>query len=48
MTVRVAINGFDRSGRNVIRSLVENNRTDNEWGFPCRMTGMAVTLGKLI
>jgi len=28
MTVKVAINGFGRIGRNVIRALVENNRTD--------------------
>ncbi len=28
MTVRVAINGFGRIGRNVLRAIVENNRTD--------------------
>jgi glyceraldehyde 3-phosphate dehydrogenase len=28
MTVRVAINGFGRIGRNVLRALKENNRTD--------------------
>src|SRR3990167_353146 len=30
MTVRVAINGFGRIGRNVLRSLVEHGRTDIE------------------
>lgn len=30
MTVKVAINGFGRIGRNVLRSMVENNRTDIE------------------
>lgn len=30
MTVKVAINGFGRIGRNVLRSIVENNRTDIE------------------
>ena len=28
MTVRVAINGFGRIGRNVLRAIIENNRTD--------------------
>ena len=28
MTVRVAINGFGRIGRNVLRAIVENNRKD--------------------
>jgi glyceraldehyde 3-phosphate dehydrogenase len=28
MTVRVAINGFGRIGRNVLRAIAENNRTD--------------------
>ena len=28
MTVRVAINGFGRIGRNVLRDIIENNRTD--------------------
>jgi len=30
MTVKVAINGFGRIGRNVLRSIVENDRTDIE------------------
>lgn len=30
MTVKVAINGFGRIGRNVLRSMIENNRTDIE------------------
>ncbi|WP_340644900.1 type I glyceraldehyde-3-phosphate dehydrogenase [Phenylobacterium sp.] len=30
MTVRVAINGFGRIGRNILRSIVENGRTDIE------------------
>ncbi|WP_333808439.1 type I glyceraldehyde-3-phosphate dehydrogenase, partial [Phenylobacterium sp.] len=30
MTVRVAINGFGRIGRNILRSLVEHGRTDIE------------------
>jgi len=30
MTVKVAINGFGRIGRNVLRALVENNHTDIE------------------
>ncbi len=30
MTVRVAINGFGRIGRNVLRSILENGRTDIE------------------
>lgn len=30
MTVRVAINGFGRIGRNVLRALVEQGRTDLE------------------
>lgn len=30
MTIRVAINGFGRIGRNVLRALFENNRTDIE------------------
>ena len=28
MTVRVAINGFGRIGRNILRAIIENNRTD--------------------
>ena len=28
MTVRIAINGFGRIGRNVLRAIIENNRTD--------------------
>ena len=28
MTVRVGINGFGRIGRNVLRAIIENNRTD--------------------
>ena len=28
MTVRLAINGFGRIGRNVLRAIIENNRTD--------------------
>ena len=28
MTIRVAINGFGRIGRNVLRAIIENNRTD--------------------
>ena len=28
MAVRVAINGFGRIGRNVLRSILENGRTD--------------------
>ena len=28
MTVRVAINGFGRIGRNVLRAIIENNRSD--------------------
>ena len=28
MTVRVAINGFGRIGRNLLRAIIENNRTD--------------------
>ncbi|NSX55207.1 type I glyceraldehyde-3-phosphate dehydrogenase [Parasulfitobacter algicola] len=30
MAVKVAINGFGRIGRNVLRSIIENNRTDIE------------------
>ena len=30
MTVRVAINGFGRIGRNVLRAIYESNRTDIE------------------
>ncbi|MFN4165250.1 MAG: type I glyceraldehyde-3-phosphate dehydrogenase, partial [Ferrovibrio sp.] len=30
MTVRVAINGFGRIGRNVLRAIIENGRTDIE------------------
>ncbi|TBW31828.1 erythrose-4-phosphate dehydrogenase, partial [Siculibacillus lacustris] len=30
MTVRVAINGFGRIGRNVLRAIVESGRTDIE------------------
>jgi glyceraldehyde 3-phosphate dehydrogenase len=30
MAVRVAINGFGRIGRNVLRAIVESNRTDIE------------------
>ena len=30
MTVRVAINGFGRIGRNILRSIVEHGRTDIE------------------
>ena len=30
MAVRVAINGFGRIGRNVLRSIVESGRTDIE------------------
>ena len=28
MTVRVAINGFGRIGRNILRSIIESNRKD--------------------
>ena len=28
MTVRVGINGFGRIGRNILRAIIENNRTD--------------------
>ncbi len=30
MTVKVAINGFGRIGRNVLRAIVESGRTDIE------------------
>lgn len=30
MTIRVAINGFGRIGRNILRSIIENGRTDIE------------------
>src|SRR5688572_468154 len=30
MSVRVAINGFGRIGRNVLRAIIENGRTDIE------------------
>ena len=30
MTVKVAINGFGRIGRNVLRSIIESGRTDIE------------------
>ena len=28
MTVRVGINGFGRIGRNILRAIIENNRSD--------------------
>ena len=30
MTVKVAINGFGRIGRNVLRAIIESGRTDIE------------------
>ena len=32
MTVKVAINGFGRIGRNVLRAIIESGRTDIEVG----------------
>ena len=43
MSVRVAINGFGRIGRHILRAIVENNRKDievvgiNDLALPCRI-----------
>jgi glyceraldehyde-3-phosphate dehydrogenase/erythrose-4-phosphate dehydrogenase len=46
MSVRVAINGFGRIGRNILRAIVEAER-HNEWGFSNRMVDTTVAMGKL-